>query len=89
MTTMTSSTDINGEASKNTLIVPVRVDVLSDDKTIRIVDTLLLDPTCWPVALYQPLHASVEENTTQLAHTILSDAEVQVSLRTGLKIKPD
>ena len=60
-------------------IVPIRVDVLSADKTIRIVDTLLFDPTCWPVTLYQPLYAAIEENVTDMAHNILSDAEVQVS----------
>jgi hypothetical protein len=67
------------DAPKNE-IVPIRVDVLSEDKTLRIVDTLLFDPTCWPVTLYQPLYASLEENNTLMAHTILSDAEVQVSL---------
>ena len=60
-------------------IVPIRVDVLSEDKTIRIVDTLLFDPTCWPVTLYHPLYVAIEENVTQMAHNILSDAEVQVS----------
>mmetsp|Transcript_21715 Transcript_21715/g.45695 ORF Transcript_21715/g.45695 Transcript_21715/m.45695 type:complete len:238 (+) Transcript_21715:94-807(+) len=63
-------------------LVPVRVDVLSHDKTIRIVDTLLLDPSCWPVTLYQPLFVSVEENITHIAHTVLSDAEVQSMGRT-------
>ena len=61
-------------------IVPLRVDVRSADKTIRIVDTVLFDPTCWPVTLYKPLYESVEENVHQLAHTILSDAEVQVRI---------
>ena len=61
-------------------LVPVRVDVLSHDKTIRIVDTLLFDPSCWPVTLYEPLFVSVEENITLIAHTVLSDAEVQVSV---------
>jgi len=61
-------------------LVPVRVDVMSHDKTIRIVDTLLFDPSCWPITLYEPLFVSVEENVTHIAHTILSDAEVQVSV---------
>lgn len=67
------------DAAPMSNIVPIRVDVLSADKTIRIVDTLLFDPTCWPVTLYQPLYAAIEENVTDMAHNILSDAEVQVS----------
>mmetsp|Transcript_22173 Transcript_22173/g.61728 ORF Transcript_22173/g.61728 Transcript_22173/m.61728 type:complete len:236 (-) Transcript_22173:2816-3523(-) len=63
-------------------LVPVRVDVMSHDKTIRIVDTLLFDPSCWPITLYEPLFVSVEENVTHIAHTILSDAEVQPMGRT-------
>ena len=65
------------------LLIPVRVDALSDDQTLRVVDTLLLDPTCWPVPL-QPaaLHQSIEQNATYLAHSVLSDAEVQGMSRT-------
>ncbi|VEU42570.1 unnamed protein product [Pseudo-nitzschia multistriata] len=63
-------------------LIPIRVDALSDDKSIRIVDTLLFDPSCWPVTLYEPLYASVEENVSLIAHTILSDAEVQPMGRT-------
>ena len=80
-----SSTTTTTTATKTSNIVPIRVDVLSEDKTIRIVDTLLFDPTCWPVAWTSNSTASatltatvVEENVIQLAHTILSDAEVQV-----------
>ena len=99
MATTATSTDTkrkNADANSSKL-VPIRVDVLSDDKTIRIVDTLIIDRTCWPVTLYQPLYVSVEENITQLAHTIISDAEVQVSVVLdwiedldwiGLKINP-
>lgn len=57
-------------------LFPVRVDVSSDDKNARIVDTLLLDPTCWPTPLYVPLQESVERNIRDLAYSILSDAEV-------------
>jgi hypothetical protein len=67
---------------QSTLVVPVRVDVLSDDQTLRVVDTLLMDPTCWPIPLRAPLHESVEENITHLAHSVLSDAEVQAMGRT-------
>lgn len=68
-------------ASSSTLI-PVRVDVLSDDQLLRIVDTLLIDPTCWPIPLTVPLHIAVEQNVTSLAYDILSDAEVQGMGRT-------
>lgn len=63
-------------------LIPIRVDVVSDDKMTRIVDTLLLDPTCWPIPLYDPLEESVEANIFDLAHSILSDAEVQSMGRT-------
>ena len=72
------ATNTNTNTNTNTKIVPIRIDVLSEDKTLRIVDTLLFDPACWPVTLYQPLYTSLEENITLMAHTILSDAEVQV-----------
>jgi len=72
----------NTNTNTNTKIVPIRIDVLSEDKTLRIVDTLLFDPACWPVTLYQPLYTSLEENITLMAHTILSDAEVQGMGRT-------
>ena len=80
MTVATESLSASRECTTSSSIVPIRVDALSEDKTIRIVDTLLFDPTCWPISLYQPLHASVEENVVHIAHTILSDAEVQVRL---------
>jgi hypothetical protein len=57
-------------------MIPVRVDVTSDDKSIRIVDTLLMDPTCWPIPLYHPLQESLERNITELAYCILSETEV-------------
>jgi hypothetical protein len=63
-------------------LIPVRIDVVSDDKSIRIVDTLLLDPTCWPIPLYAPLQESLERNVQELAHTILGEAEVQGMGRT-------
>jgi hypothetical protein len=62
--------------------VPVRIDVTSEDKNIRIVDTLLVDPTCWPIPLYAPLRQSVEANVREYAHTILSDMEVHGMGRT-------
>jgi hypothetical protein len=56
--------------------------VLTDDRLLRVVDTLLIDPTCWPISLCAPLHETVERNITHLAHTVLSDAEVQGMSRT-------
>ena len=58
-------------------LIPIRVDAWSADKSTRIVDTILLDPTCWPI----PSHSAdpsvlVEENTQFLADTLLLDAEV-------------
>jgi len=78
----TVSAPLSAEATSSSTIVPIRVDALSEDKAIRIVDTLLFDPTCWPVTLYQPLYDAVEENISHIAHTILSDAEVQGMGRT-------
>jgi hypothetical protein len=63
-------------------LIPIRVDIISDDKMTRIIDTLLFDPTCWPIPLYDPLEESVEANISDLAHSILSDAEVQSMGRT-------
>jgi hypothetical protein len=61
---------------RRSTLIPIRVDVASDDKNVRIVDTLLLDPTCWPTPLYLPLQESVERNIRDLAYSVLSDAEV-------------
>jgi hypothetical protein len=63
-------------------LIPIRIDVLTDDRLLRVVDTVLIDPTCWPIPLGAPLHETVERNVTYLAHTILSDAEVQGMSRT-------
>lgn len=61
-------------------LVPVRVDVATGDGHVRIVDTLLLDPNCWPgmnsMDPTMPLHESVEENVQEMAHSIIADAEV-------------
>lgn len=63
-------------------LIPIRIDVVSDDKSTRIVETLLFDPSCWPIPLFAPLHQSLEQNVRQLAHTLLSDLEVQGMGRT-------
>ena len=57
-------------------LVPLRVDVCTGDGHVRIVDTLMFDPKCWPIPLLPPLHESVEHNVRELAHSIISDAEV-------------
>lgn len=69
-TTQLPPTSIN--ASPN--LVPIRVDATWGD--IRVVDTLLFDPSSWPIPLFHPLEEAVEENVQELAHSILMDAEV-------------
>jgi hypothetical protein len=69
-------------SSPKSTLIPVRIDVLTDDRLLRVVDTLLIDPTCWPISLCAPLNETVERNITHLAHTVLSDAEVQGMFRT-------
>eukprot|EP00934_Nitzschia_sp_Nitz4_P001567 Nitzschia sp. Nitz4//scaffold386_size12300//82//825//NITZ4_008991-RA/size12300-processed-gene-0.23-mRNA-1//1//CDS//3329549957//1567//frame0 len=68
--------------SMDTSVFPIRVDVSSQDKSTRVIETLLLDPTCWPIPLTAPLHEAVERNVQHLAHSILSDAEVMGMGRT-------
>eukprot|EP00980_Cylindrotheca_fusiformis_P019142 scaffold6486_cov96-Cylindrotheca_fusiformis.AAC.6 len=63
-------------------LIPIRVDASSDDKSVRIVDTFLFDPTCWPIPLSRPLSVSVEENVQLMADSILSDAETNGMGRT-------
>ena len=55
--------------------IPLRVDVSSNDKKTRVVDTLLFDPSCFPVPLYSPIAQAVEDNVREMAYQILSDAE--------------
>lgn len=57
-------------------LVPIRVDATSENATIRLVETLLFDPSCWPIPLYEPLQESVERNVQHFADTIIADAEV-------------
>jgi len=73
---------MSGTIRCQSTLIPVRIDSVTDDKAIRIVDTLLFDPTCWPITLYQPLFKSVEQNVVEIAHNIISDAEVQGMGRT-------
>lgn len=70
MASTTSST--SAIASPN--LVPVRVDVASGET--RLIDTILMDPKCFPVPLYHPLEDAVEQNVQELAHSLIMDAEV-------------
>ena len=63
-------------------LIPIRIDVVSNDQSIRIVETLLFDPTCWPIPLSRPLSLSIEANIKEIAHTILSEAETNGMGRT-------
>lgn len=66
----------------STSLVPLRVNVVSDDKVNVLVDTLILDRNCWPVPLFFPLEDAVERNAEELAYMLLTDAEVQGMGRT-------
>lgn len=57
-------------------LVALRIDATSHDSNVRIIDTILLDPNCFPIPLLPPLHESVEQNAKEMANTIISDAEV-------------
>jgi hypothetical protein len=66
-------------------LVPIRIDVVTDDKSIRIVDTLLMDPNLWPIP--RPFQSQsfapntavgtewIEANCQLLANQVLSDQE--------------
>lgn len=63
-------------------LIPIRVDVSNDEKTLRLVETMLFDPTCWPIPLTAPLSICVEDNVQLLANMILSDCETNGMGRT-------
>jgi hypothetical protein len=68
-------------------LVPIRIDVFASDKSLRIVETLLLDPTVWPIPF--PRHSNgitnddtdasraawIESNCQLLANQVLADQE--------------
>ena len=78
----------SANAAKNLLsysivnLVPLRVNVVSDDKAVTIVETMVLDRTCWPVPLFDPLEEAIQRNADELAHGLLSDLEVHGMGRT-------
>jgi hypothetical protein len=55
-------------------LVPLRIDVSSGATGTRIVDTILFDPSCWPIPLVGD--NAVERNVQELAYGLISDAEV-------------
>ena len=57
-------------------LIPIRIDACTEDGHVRIIETLLFDPNCWPIPLLPLLHEAVERNIQELAHTIISDSEV-------------
>lgn len=73
---MSTTSTVKITNTRPSTLIPVRIDVASNDKTARVIDTLIVDPTCWPIPLYSPLQESVERNIQELAYTVLSDAEV-------------
>ena len=79
----------SANAAKNVLsyskvnLVPLRVNVVSDDKTVTLVETLLLDRYIWPIMpLLDPIEDSIQRNADALAYMLLSDMEVQGMGRT-------
>jgi hypothetical protein len=71
--------------------IPIRVDCIDPKIPIRVVDTVLLDPTIWPIPFYyyngdttslaseqqqEQLELVLEQNTERIAHMILADSEV-------------
>ena len=68
-------------------LLPIRIDVSSDDKQLRIIETLLVDKTVWPVPLVtsqgvDELENSLSENAWYYAKSVLGDAEVNGMGRT-------
>jgi hypothetical protein len=87
-TTATATTALvnndHGNPPSSCSLVPVRVDVISDDGSIRIVDTMLWDPHCWPIALsgFSSLSEGVEANVQSMAYNLVADLEVHGMGRT-------
>jgi SNF5 / SMARCB1 / INI1 len=69
-------------AYSNINLVPLRINVVSDDRSLAIVDTMVLDRYCWPIPLYDPLEEALDRNADELAYTLLSDLEVHGMGRT-------
>jgi len=82
---------VTKKSTRDLQLFPVRIDVFSDDRNLRIVDSLLVDPTVWPVPLPRyfdykcasEMDSAVDANSQYLANSILSDAEVMGMGRTA------
>ncbi|CAB9524736.1 expressed unknown protein [Seminavis robusta] len=73
---LAASSHSNRPSYSNVNLVPLRVNVVSNDHSLAIVDTLVFDRYCWPIPLYDPLEEALERNADELAYTLLSDLEV-------------
>jgi SNF5 / SMARCB1 / INI1 len=77
-----SQSSLSLVAYSNINLVPLRINVVSDDRSLAIVDTMVLDRYCWPVPLTDPIEEALERNADELAYTLLSDLEVHGMGRT-------
>lgn len=50
-------------------LVPIRIDVFTSDKSLRVVDTLLFDPTVWPIPFPQHVVSSNSNNNNSRINT--------------------
>jgi hypothetical protein len=59
-------------------LIPIRIDAFNHDKSTRIVDTLLVDTTAWPIPFVhsKEMTRDLEANVQYFADQVLSDAEV-------------
>uniref|UniRef100_A0A7S1ZM05 Uncharacterized protein n=1 Tax=Ditylum brightwellii TaxID=49249 RepID=A0A7S1ZM05_9STRA len=70
-----------------TNLFPIRIDASSSDNSIRLIDTLLIDPTCLPIPLSSfsedAMQSYISQNTHEFVNTLLSDMEVYGTSRTS------
>jgi hypothetical protein len=71
------------------MIYSIRVDVSADDRSVRIIDSILVDPSCLPIPYIstEPLPSTITSNVDQLkniqdnaeylANMLIADMEVQ------------
>ena len=57
------SSFLSSSSLSSSFLLPIRIDVTSDDKSFRIVDTFFLDPGVWPQQHRQP-QPSVDDGAT-------------------------
>ncbi len=66
------------------MLYPIRVDVISNDGKTRLIDSILMDPSCLPIPLCPItnveknglLDQTIERNSKHLATTLIADMEV-------------